>query len=139
MSPFVSFGWRLRAAACAGALALGAFAGGAFAQDASTRELMRKVQAGETEDGFCATTGWPAGSGETNIAFREGAVVGSLSRDTFNGAAICALARVTNVYYQQGRKCIRYQWWACQVGKTCGSGTTLSCKGADGRWLDTKL
>jgi len=131
-----------RIAGLGGALAAFALVTGAaaYAQQASplAQEIMRKVAANETEGGFCATTGWPDGNAETNRAFREGAVVGSTTVDTFNNATLCATARVTDVYFRDGRKCLRYQWWACERGKTCGGGTTLTCKSASGAWEDVK-
>jgi hypothetical protein len=108
----------------------------AHGQDTTVAELMRKVAAGEAEDGFCANTGWRASNAATNRAFRENAVVGATTVDNFDGGALCATARVLAVFYEQGRKCMRYQWWACQAGKRCGGGTTLTCKGADGEWED---
>ncbi len=122
------------AGALVGWVALGLAA--AHAQDTALRELMRKAAVGEDENGFCATTGWPAGSAKGNDAFRDHAVVGSMTRDTFDGGAVCASARVTQVFFEQGKKCVRYQWWACGTGRRCASGTTLSCKRADGAWQD---
>ena len=97
----------------------------------------RKVAASEMEDGFCANAGRPAASAETNRAFRENAVVGATTVDSFDGGTLCATARVTDVFHEQGRKCLRYQWWACQAGKRCGGGTTLTGKGADDALQDT--
>ena len=101
-------------------------------------ELKRKAAAGERENGFCAmTAGWPEGSDQANIAFRESAVVGSTSVNRFNGGATCATARVIDVGAQDGRKCVRYQWWVCRVGQWCNGGVTFSCKGADGGWRNS--
>jgi len=129
---------RWRHAAARGALAalLALTAAVAHAQDAKVSELMRKVDAREMEDGFCATTGWRPGSAESNRAFREGAVAGSTSVDTFKDGALCATARIEEVYFREGRKCLRYLWWACERGLRCAGGATRSCKGADGMWED---
>ena len=131
-----SLRWRRAAAAVALASALAIAGAPARGQDPKVGELMRKVSAGEAENGFCATTGWPAANAETNRAFRENAVVGSTTVDSFSGGTLCASARVIEVSFQDGRKCLRYQWWACQVGKQCAGGTTRTCKGADGAWQD---
>jgi hypothetical protein len=100
-------------------------------------ELRRKAAAGESENGFCAMTNWPEGSDAASYYFRESAVVGSTSMNRFNGGATCAGARVTEVSSPDGRKCVRYQWWACRVGQACNGGVTLSCKGADGTWRNS--
>jgi len=131
----ISRWWRVAARGSLAAL-LALPATEAYAQDAKVSELMRKVDAREMEDGFCATTGWRPGSAESNHAFRESAVAGSMSVDTFKDGALCATARVEEVYFQEGRKCLRYQWWACERGLRCAGGATRSCKGADGRWED---
>ena len=124
------------AGALAAVLALVGAGGSAYGQDAKVQELMRKAAAGETEGGFCANTGWPAACAETNRAFRENAVVGATTVDSFDGGTLCATARVAEVFYEQGRKCLRYRWWACQAGKRCAGGTTVTCKGEDGAWQD---
>lgn len=138
MSSVSSARVRKAAAHVAGAFAivLGlALAGtAAMAQEEIVRELVRKAEAREAENGFCVTTGWPAGSPETNRAFRERAVPGATSFDTFRDGAVCAMARVLAVYQHEGRRCLRYQYWVCERGDTCGGGFTRTCKDADGNW-----
>ncbi len=99
---------------CAVAFLL-AFAGTppvAFGQDipAKVRELMRKAADKEPEDGFCATTDWPPSDGGGNDDFKNKAVVGMRTWDLFDRGATCGSALVTQVYSENRRKCVRYQW-----------------------------
>ena len=101
------------------------------------REILRKVSRREVENGFCATTGWPAGSADTYVQWLENAVVGSSKLNTFKSGADCQYDRVTAIVSRDGRKCVRYVWSACQRGKNCGRGTAEACKQPGGNW-DTR-
>jgi len=134
---------ELRTARCAivaaAMLALTAGAASAQSQDPVLAELMRKAAAREEENGFCATTGWPAGNRETNRAFWESADRGARSMDVLDGGASCGSMLVTDVYAMRGRKCVRFMWWQCERGKQCARGTNLSCKAGDGSWSTKTL
>jgi hypothetical protein len=107
------------------------------AVDPLAAEIMRKASAGEDENGFCAGVSWPPGDAASYTAWLEAAVVGSSKVNTFKGGADCQHDRVTAVFQQNGRKCVRYTWYACQRGKNCASGNALACKQPGGNW-DTK-
>jgi hypothetical protein len=100
-------------------------------------ELLRKANAGESEGNFCARVSWPPGNSTTYVAWLEAAVVGSTKANTFKGGVDCQFDRVTQVFQQNGRKCVRYTWHACQRGKNCGIGNAVACKQPNGNW-DTK-
>jgi hypothetical protein len=109
----------------------------AYGQDALLRELIRKAEAREPENGFCATTNWPPTEPKRNDAMREQATVGLRSVDTHNNGAICSSLLVTEVLFRGGRKCLRYNYWVCERGSACGTGKSLDCKQADGYWNRT--
>src|SRR5829696_2574106 len=61
-------------------------AGGAsvFAQGNPLAELLRKVEAREQENGFCATVSWPRGDDRAGyVRWLEGAQVGTSKLNTF--------------------------------------------------------
>jgi hypothetical protein len=99
-------------------------------------ELIRKADAKEPENGFCATVAdWPPGSGQSYLHFLEIARVGFAKINTFKDGADCQFDRVTAVYQGNSGKCVRYIWWACARGSTCGYGEDTDCKQADGQWV----
>lgn len=115
--------------------ALQAMAGAdAYGQDALLRELIRKSEAGEAENGFCATTHWPATDPQKNDAFRDRAALGDRSVDTHKDGTLCSSLLITDVTTQNGQRCLRYTFWVCERGSTCGSGESFRCRNADGAW-----
>ncbi len=122
---------RIRAIAMASALAALTIGGAARAQDATVRELIRKVEANETEDGFCATVPWRTSTEASEHLFLENAAVGTAEAARFP-AGQCSYTYVTEVYAGPSGKCVRYTWWACGPGKTCATGESLYCKNPSG-------
>jgi len=126
---------RRWAAGAVGALAvlLGATALGAHAygQDTTVQELMRKVEARESENGFCSSVPWAMTDDAGEHRFLENAAVGSAEAARFSSGA-CSYTYVTEVYPGQYGKCLRYTWWACGPGKICAKGESAWCKNAQG-------
>lgn len=134
--------WRRYAAKGGAALiALSSLAGGGASAQGQTgapdpvAELIRKAEAKELDGGFCAAvSGWPPGDRRSYVYFLDGARLGFAKVNTFNAGAQCQFDRVTEVYRQNGRKCVRYAWWACVRGANCARGEDADCKLASGDW-----
>lgn len=98
-------------------------------------ELVRKADAREADNGFCATvTDWPAGSGEGYVSFLRTAVIGYAKVNRFRNNLQCQFDRVIDVYNGPTGKCVRYLWWACATGSSCARGEDTECLQADGSW-----
>lgn len=126
-----------RNAALAAALMLAASGAAAHGQGVGpdpVAELIRKAEAREAENGFCATVDWPPGTRESYVRFLEIAMTGFAKINTFQNGAHCQFDRVTEIYQGPSGKCVRYTWWACASGKNCGRGADADCRQADGSW-----
>ena len=129
-----------RRAAIAGAALLLASAAATTPSYAQTgpdpvSELIRKAQAKEPDNGFCAgITDWPAGTRETYVYFLRVATVGFGKVNRFQNNSHCQFDRVTEIYNGPTGKCVRYTWWACATDKGCGYGSDAECLQADGDW-----
>jgi hypothetical protein len=102
--------------------------------DPLMRELVRKATAREAENNFCARVGWPPGNSTSYVAWLEAATVGATKANTFKNGADCQFDRVTQVFTQNGARCVRYDWYACQRGGSCTTGSALACKPPGGNW-----
>jgi len=123
---------RPRRAAILAALAIAAgLTAQAHGQDNTVQELMRKVSAGEAEDGFCARVPWRMSTDASEHRFLEFAEVGTAEAARFP-AGQCSYSYVTQVYPGAHGKCVRYTWWACGPGKTCATGESTYCKNTSG-------
>jgi hypothetical protein len=90
-------------------------------------EIVRKAEAGESENGFCSRTGWPNGNNwEGYKAFLINAAVGSWKVNTFNNGN-CELDRVTGVHHEPVGRCVSYSIWVCQKDNTCGTNKIVDC------------
>ncbi|HEY7609858.1 MAG TPA: hypothetical protein VIF14_11555 [Alphaproteobacteria bacterium] len=98
-------------------------------------ELIRKAEAKEPDNGFCARiTDWPAGTRETYIYFLGVAVLGFGKVNRFQNNTHCQFDRVTEIYSGPSGKCVRYTWWACATDKGCASGSDADCRMPHGDW-----
>jgi hypothetical protein len=98
-------------------------------------ELVRKAEARENDNGFCATvTDWPPGTGEGYVQFLRIASIGYAKVNRFRNNAQCQFDRVVDVYNGPAGKCVRYIWWACATGSSCARGEDTECLQADGSW-----
>ncbi len=110
----------------------------AMAQTAEGRqiaEIVRKSEAGEQENGFCASTGWPPGDNlEWFTMFLRNARVGSWKVNAFaNGN--CQLDRVTLIVPENDGRCITYRLYSCTKGGTCGIGQVTDCLDRNGAFV----
>lgn len=99
----------------------------------AVQEIVRKSNAGAAESGFCAGLQWPVGSGEAYFAWLNGAAVGAEKINKFRNGN-CQYDRVDAVSTRDGRKCVKYTYFNCKAGSTCGVSTDTECKKADGGW-----
>jgi hypothetical protein len=98
-------------------------------------ELIRKGDAREMDNGFCATvTDWPPGTAEGYVDFLRIAVIGYAKVNRFRNNAQCQFDRVTDVFNGPTGRCVRYTWWACATGSNCVRGEDTECLQADGSW-----
>lgn len=98
-------------------------------------ELIRKGDARENDNGFCATvTDWPAGTRQGYTDFLRIAALGYAKVNRFSNPAQCQFDRVTEVYNGPTGKCVRYTWWACATNSNCTRGEDTECRQADGSW-----
>jgi hypothetical protein len=109
------------------------------AQQPLIDEIVRKAEAGASEDGFCSRTGWPAGSNfEGYLAHLKAAKAGTWKVSTFENGS-CQLDRVTRVRRENGRKCVEYSRWTCSRPQNkCGKGNTVDCIAPDGKSVQRK-
>lgn len=115
------------------ALAIGAPA--STAEPNPLAELLRKVDAKEKDDGFCAKLRWAAGDNRQRyVRWLEAAVEGSAKVNKLKGGTQCQYDEVTGITSDKGRKCVHYSWHACVTGSVCGGGADVECKQADGSW-----
>jgi hypothetical protein len=98
-------------------------------------ELVRKSEAREADNGFCAgITDWPPGTGESYVQFLRNAAIGYAKVNRFRNNMQCQFDRVVDVYNGPTGKCVRYIWWACATGSSCARGEDTECLQADGSW-----
>lgn len=98
-------------------------------------ELVRKADAREADNGFCAgITDWPPGTGESYVNFLRTAEIGYAKVNRFRNNRQCQFDRVVDVYNGPTGKCVRYIWWACATGSSCARGEDTECLQADGSW-----
>ena len=98
-------------------------------------ELIRKADAGEADNGFCAgVTDWPPGTGDGYVRFLPNAAIGYAKVNRFRNNAQCQFDRVVDVFNGPEGKCVRYVWWACATGSSCARGEDTECRQADGSW-----
>lgn len=98
-------------------------------------ELVRKADAREADNGFCAgITDWPAGTSDGYVHFLRTAVIGYAKVNRFRNNMQCQFDRVVDVFSGPEGKCVRYIWWACATGSSCARGEDTECQQADGRW-----
>ncbi len=117
----------------------------AFAQSESlsntTREQMdemvRRGEAGENENGFCATLPWPVRAslqpfyGFLEIG-RPGAVY--LAKLQTTGVRGCSYYRMDVIFTDAGKKCARTVGWACTEGERCVVSRAIWCREPNGTW-----
>jgi hypothetical protein len=98
-------------------------------------ELVRKAEAREADNGFCATvTDWPPGTGEGYVNFLRIAAIGYAKVNRFRNNLQCQFDRVIGVFNGPTGKCVRYICWACATGSSCVRGEDTECRQADGSW-----
>jgi hypothetical protein len=102
-------------------------------------ELVRKAETGEAANGFCASTGWPAGDSVADFTrLLRAAVVGaSLPPRTFSNGG-CVVNRVTEVHQENGGKCIGYTYYTCPKSGTCGLGKSIDCLDRNGTFVSRR-
>jgi hypothetical protein len=121
-------------AGAAGALSLAVGVAAAQAPD-PVSELIRKAEAGEPDNGFCASvTDWPTGTRESYVYFLRVAALGFGKVNRFSNNTQCQFDRVIEIYNGPSGKCVRYVWWACAAGSNCGRGEDAECRTASGDW-----
>lgn len=99
--------------------------------DRLVREIIRKAEARNPEDGFCRRSAWRTPGPRAQQRFLENAVVHSDEAARFEDGA-CSYTRVDETYRGRYGKCVRYTWWACEPGTTCATGKTAWCKQRNG-------
>lgn len=126
-------GCALRALAAA---IIAAAAAPAHAQNPDpVSELIRKAEAREMDNGFCASIAdWPAGTADSYLHFLRSAEVGFAKINRFRNNAHCQFDRVIEVYNGPTGKCVRYVWFACATSNTCAKGEDTDCQQANGGW-----
>jgi len=102
--------------------------------DSRVRELIRKSEAKEAENGFCTGIGWPPGDMETYRQFLERAATGTSKVNTFKDRKNCQYDRVEVAFKKGDIACVSYTWWACAGGGTCARGAAIACKNRQGTW-----
>jgi uncharacterized caspase-like protein len=111
------------------------------------REVMRRAQAMEPENGLCARArkwAWIGHGGyndaDSAAAFRRLVAQVPVSGGTFGYTAKvgCAFVRVSAERLEGGRRCRGIDTWICSIGNTCSIGATAPrssmCELASGRW-----
>jgi uncharacterized caspase-like protein len=92
--------------------------------DGLVRELMRKAQAKETENGFCARVKWPNVEGDhrpkVSKAGRSGVVLYKVSYG-------CGVVRVNGETIEKGRRVRTTSIWECFDGRNCQFLTQKFC------------
>jgi hypothetical protein len=110
-------------------------------QQSQIRELMRKAQAGEPENGFCSRVNWPSRGTLTanNIWLTLVPATGGtvLQRDKAFGLELCAVRRISGISTESGRKTRTIEAWACMTdGKPCQTQRTRMVENAPGAWAE---
>ena len=97
-------------------------------------EVMRKAQAKEAENGFCARTNWRTLTPQETDAAFDRDVTGS--RRVHNNVARpptgCGFMRTLEVFEEAGRRCLRNASWQCPVAGRCNYSLHKFCKNSDG-------
>lgn len=103
-------------------------------QQGLVREVMRKAQAGEAEEGFCARTNWPVHtSSQQAAAAWDRDVVGSTRVSVYRqGTQGCAFTRTTAITAEDGQRCVQFAAWQCLIGAKCNHANYKLCKNAAG-------
>jgi hypothetical protein len=99
-------------------------------------EIMRKGQAGDDENGFCARANWQVLTWEHETFFYDGAIPGSVLL-TINPAVsppVCWFSRVTSVSDEGGGRCVHALVWWCSVGGKCSHSPYKYCKDSGGTY-----
>lgn len=100
-------------------------------------ELMRKGEAREMENGYCATLPWPVrGSLQPFYAFLErgqpgGIYLAKLQTSNVRG---CSYYRMDQIFTDAGKKCARTVGWACTEGDRCVVSRAIWCREPSGTW-----
>ena len=109
--------------------------------DPLIRELMRKAQAKESENGLCARVADKDGARlyqDPDLHFYKRRPAGSTiqysRRNAFLGKVTCGLYRVASVFTMKGRRCVRIDHWNCVAGEACGAGRATECENASGNY-----
>ena len=90
-------------------------------------DLIRKAEAGQQEQGFCAGTGWPKGDDVAAFtSFLSAAAVGTAKSNTFENGN-CQFDSVIRVHEESGGKCVTLRTWICVSGGKCGRASTVEC------------
>ena len=122
-------------------LLLASAGAGVFAQTPDQTlmdELVRKAEARESADGFCARTGWPNGdSVEYHAAYLRSAAVGASQAKIFSSGA-CVLNRTYDVHQENGGKCVGYTYYTCGKSGACGLGRSIDCLDKNGRFISRR-
>jgi hypothetical protein len=130
--------------ACVLALLLAASPAGAQqGGEALINDVIQKGIAGESENGFCATTRWRIERSTADTGnFYERSQRGSWKafQDTYSGAnAYCGFLNIDNVTQPgDGGRCVHAQMWWCHFGKQCHHRRYRGCRTATGpyKWND---
>lgn len=83
---------------------------------ADKAELIRRVEAGESENGFCAKVSFPA---RTNIedffGYLDGAKPGAefFARSDYGTSGGCSYYRILSAFQDKGLACLQTKSWAC--------------------------
>jgi hypothetical protein len=89
-------------------------------QQALIRELIRKAEAGERENGFCARTNWPTvGWGVAVGRIPRGGGTTAVKVPISNLPPACLFIRAQAVYAERLGFCRQFDAWACTIGGTC--------------------
>lgn len=104
-------------------------------------ELVRKVEAGEQENGFCATVNWPRRTDIADFqAYLEQSVQDSvfLARSDYGNTGGCSYYRIQSAFQQNGQRCVETLSWACfDKGVDAGRCAKVSrnwCRDGSGSW-----
>jgi hypothetical protein len=93
-------------------------------------ELRRKAEAGEKENGFCATTRWSLPNANRHKRFLDGAVGTAIVGRT--GTFTCYYTLIASDGTFQGTRCIRTISWRCGWSNVCNK-VTSPCAEIRGR------
>lgn len=101
------------------------------------QEMVRRGEAGESENGFCATLPWPVQSSlDPFFVFLErgergGVYLAKLQTGNVRG---CSYYRMDAIFDEAGKKCARTVGWACNEGDKCVVSRAIWCRNPNGSW-----